>query len=116
MTVIEKLKNKNNVSADCRAALNLETFRSQYQWKGGIDVHAAMVQARQCTASDARDKIYALLGVCPDLAYAMGEPDYELPVSAIWTRAQRACITGSLSINALSLVSVGQRVEKNVPS
>lgn len=117
MAVLDKLKNNNKSSADYRAALNLDTFRKDYRWKGhGVDVHAAMVQSRQCDASDPRDKIYALLGVCPDLAYAMGEPDYKLSAAVVWTRAQRACFTGPLSINALCLVSVGERREEDVPS
>jgi hypothetical protein len=117
MAVLNKLKNNNKSAGDYRAALNLDTFRKDYQWKGhGVDVHAAMVQSRQCDASDPRDKIYALLGVCPDLAYAMGEPDYKLSVAVVWTRAQRACFSGPLSINAISLVSVGERQEADVPS
>lgn len=117
MAVLSKLKNNNKSAGDYRAALNLDTFRKDYQWKGrGVDVHAAMVQSRQCDASDSRDKIYALLGVCPDLAWAMGEPDYSLSVAVVWTRAQRACFSGPLSINALSLVSVGERRERDVPS
>jgi hypothetical protein len=119
MNVLKRLKMKNKLPTEYRAAWNLETFRRDYQRNGpqqGVDIHAAMVQSRQCDASDPRDKVYALLGVCPELANVMGEPNYKLSAAVIWTLAQRACFSGRLSINALSLVSVGERREKDIPS
>jgi len=118
-SVLKALKMKSKFSKDFRAAWNLATFRHQYQKNresGGVDIHTAMVQARQCDATDMRDKVYALLGVCPELACFVGDPDYGLPVSIVWTRAQRAYLASHLSINALSLVSVGEQVREDLPS
>jgi hypothetical protein len=119
MAVLSKLKEKNKLPAEYRAAWNLETFRKEYQRNGpqkGVDIHTAMVQSRQCDTTNLKDKVYALLGVCPELAHVMGEPNYKLSVAVVWTRAQRACFSGRLTINALYLVSVGERSEKDVPS
>ena len=94
-------------------------LRKDYQRNGperGVSIHAAMVQSRQCEATDPSDKVYALLGVCPELAKEIGEPDYRLPSGLVWTYAQKARFNGRLSVNALSLVSVGERREKNIPT
>lgn len=113
-----KLKTKYRLPKEHWAAWNLETFRKDYQRneRRGVSIHAAMVQSRQCEASDPRDKVYALLGVCPELAQEIGEPDYSLSPAVVGARAQRACFNGRLGVNALYLVSVGERLEKNIPS
>jgi hypothetical protein len=83
--VLKRLKMKYGLHPEYRAAWNLETFRKDYQRNGpqrGVSIHAAIVQSRQCDASNRRDKVYALLGVCPELANVMGEPDYELITSS----------------------------------
>jgi hypothetical protein len=119
--VLHALKMKSKLSSDYRAAWNLATFRRLYKLnkaQGGVDIYAAMVQARQCQASDLRDKIYALLGVCQELARRVGKPDYgeDVSVAMVWTRAQRSCLASYLSINALSLVSIGERLIDDIPS
>lgn len=72
---------------------------------GGVDIYTAMMQSRFCLASDLRDKIYALLGVCGELASLVGKPDYTLSIDEVWIRAAKACLSSSLSTNALALVT-----------
>ncbi len=113
-----KAQDEVQTSQGTLGGMELETFRKDYQRneRRGVSIHAAMVQSRQCEASDPRDKVYALLGVCPELAQEIGEPDYSLSPAVVWARAQRACFNGRLGVNALYLVSVGERLEKNIPS
>lgn len=119
--VLKLLEQRSKLPPQFRAAWNLVTFRELYQENrahGGVDIHAAMVQARQCEATDMRDKIYALLGVCDDLARRMGRPQYddEITIAMVWTRAQRSCLASHLSIDALSLIAVGKATRSDLPS
>jgi hypothetical protein len=104
-----------------RHAWNLVTFRNEYQRNkdfGGINIYTAMVQSRSCEATNLRDKVYALLGVCEELAELVGTPDYSLSVGEVWTMAAQACLRSSLSVNSLSLVSCGMQdpILEDLPS
>jgi hypothetical protein len=106
-TFLRKLSDKGILPPSWHPAWNLVTFRTQYQkpkTPGGIDVYTAMVQSRACEATDLRDKVYALLGVCRELAKLVGAPNYSLSVKEVWTTATMACLKSSLSVNSLSLV------------
>ena len=99
-------------------AWNLITFRKEYRQRketGGVDIYSALIQARTCFATNRRDKVYALLGVCDELARAIGVPDYNLPVVEVWTQAFKACLESKMSINSLSLVT-GAPVSLALPS
>lgn len=84
--MLKQLKMKNKLCTEYRAAWNLETFRKDYQQNGlqrGVNIHTAIVQSRQYNASNPRDKVYMLLGVCPELASIIGKPDYKLSAADI---------------------------------
>lgn len=108
---LRKMNEKSQLPREWRPAWNLVTFRYLYQKGikkdsgGGVDIYTAMMQSRFCLACDLRDKIYALLGVCGELAALVGKPDYTLSVDQVWIRAARACLSSSLSTNALALVT-----------
>src|SRR5579871_2556984 len=87
---LRKLTDRGILPTPWRHAWNLVTFRTEYQKNknsGGVDIYTAMVQSRSCEATDMRDKVYALLGVCNELAKLVGNPDYSLSIREVWTTA-----------------------------
>ena len=68
---LETLRKQQRLPLAWRSANNLMRFCSLYQScrvNGGVDIAQALFQARACDASDPRDKVYALYGVCRALA------------------------------------------------
>ncbi|KAK3940221.1 hypothetical protein QBC46DRAFT_435294 [Diplogelasinospora grovesii] len=117
--LLRALQKQSQFPVTWRYAGNLVTFRKWFRKRrdlGGVDIAHALVQARSCHSSDPRDKVYALFGVCRDLAMFIGEPDYDSPVDAVWSRASIAGLCNPpLWINSLNFASFIQQQYGGAP-
>ncbi|ROW03892.1 hypothetical protein VPNG_07294 [Cytospora leucostoma] len=75
---------------------SLHTFRSKYRTYGTLDADSfeeLFFRTREYRATDLRDKIYALRGVCRNLRENTQPPDYSKSDVEVYIEAARASIT-----------------------
>ncbi|RFU79769.1 het-domain-containing [Trichoderma arundinaceum] len=77
--------------------IRLQAFREQIAAGSELPLAHLLVSAHNCLATDARDKIFALLGLgsdtrlVGDVAASLVTPSYEKPVAQVFTEFVRTC-------------------------
>jgi hypothetical protein len=72
-------------------------------------------QARRKEASDPKDKVFALYGLCTELGVLMPHPDYAKSLSQIYSEATKSIIEHDEELDVLYMINTPRRIV-NLPS
>lgn len=96
------------------AVFCLNIFREDYAANGTVDVGEAFMRpfarTRTCQATDKRDKVYALRGICKDLEAYTPLPNYDKSEVEVFIEAARASLVADKG--RLSMLSYGTSVRE----
>lgn len=73
-----------------QAAMDIIKLRRAYQEHQSINMAGALSMARASRATDSRDKVFALLGLCEELRLLEGPADYSKSAKDVWMNACRS--------------------------
>ncbi|KAE8450834.1 hypothetical protein EG329_005747 [Mollisiaceae sp. DMI_Dod_QoI] len=96
------------------AGEELEHFRQALKTKGKLDFEAMFIHARNCKATDPRDKVYAILGLLGDDNEDI-VVDYTLPVAEVAKQAFKKLVSRNNHLDAL-IFSQNSSREQGIPS
>jgi hypothetical protein len=93
---------------------DLEYFRQTLKTKGKVDFRTLLIHARDCEATDPRDKVFAILGMVGD---SQGDIpiDYGQPVSEVAKQAFKKLVSLSNGLEAL-IFSQNPNRQQGIPS
>jgi hypothetical protein len=95
--------------------LTIQSFQHYRLECGYVDtIYNLLVETRDSEATDARDKIYAILGLASDTNDLDIKPDYELSTAEIFTQLAARVIKSHQSLDCLG--SAGIVKHKDIPS
>ncbi|PMD52210.1 HET-domain-containing protein [Hyaloscypha bicolor E] len=113
-------KNPDIVPIDKRAylkAMHLVEFRDRFQVKREpISLLDAMRWSYQTEATDPRDKIFALLGLCHDGATYVPVPNYKQPLEEIIADMSKSMMSFDRSLDLMCLKGTALEEQSNLPS
>jgi hypothetical protein len=113
-------KNPDIVPIDKRAylkAMHLAEFRDRFQVKREpISLLDAMRWSYQTEATDPRDKIFALLGLCHDGATYVPVPNYKQPLEEIIADMSKAMMSFDRSLDLMCLKGTALEEQSKLPS
>lgn len=91
-------------------------YRDIEQQKTPLTLLQALIWTANANATDPRDKIYSVLGLCIDGFEIMPLPSYEKPVEQVFRETTRAIIVRAPQLNFLGWRSKTLLPEHNLPS
>jgi hypothetical protein len=113
-------KNPDIAPIDKRAylkAMHLAEFRDRFQVKREpISLLDAMRWSYQTEATDPRDKIFALLGLCHDGATYVPVPNYKQPLEEIIADMSKAMMSFDRSLDLMCLKGTALEEQSKLPS
>jgi hypothetical protein len=113
-------KNPDIVPIDKRAylkAMHLAEFRDRFQVKREpISLLDAMRWSYQTEATDPRDKIFALLGLCHDGATYVPVPNYKQPLEEIIADMSKTMMSFDRSLDLMCLKGTALEEQSKLPS
>ena len=113
-------KNPDIVPVDKRAylkAMHLAEFRDRFQVKREpISLLDAMRWSYQTEATDPRDKIFALLGLCHDGATYVPVPNYKQPLEEIIADMSKTMMSFDRSLDLMCLKGTALEEQSKLPS
>ncbi|KAE9373630.1 HET-domain-containing protein [Stipitochalara longipes BDJ] len=99
-----------------KGAVHLLKFRDGYTGQNLIYLFDALAWSRRALATDPRDKIFALLGLCHDGPTFVPVPNYKQDLSSIIADMSKMMMTLEKSLDSICLRGVGERENCTLPS
>lgn len=99
-------------------AVHLLEFRNRFLKRQPIDLLEAIRLAHQSLATDERDKIFALLGLCHDAQHIVPVPNYKQPLNTILADMTKVLMSINHSLDFLCINGAGirKRQTPNLPT
>jgi hypothetical protein len=88
-------------------AAHLLNFRDQYNGQNLMSLFDAMTWSRRSLATDPRDKIFALLGLCHDGPIFVPVPNYKQDLATIIAEMSKMMMSRTKSLDLICLKGVG---------
>ena len=120
--VLRELQNteldlKTGVSEAINGATHLLRFRDRYTGRELVSLFDALAWSSKTLATDPRDKIFALLGLCHDGSTFVPLPNYKQDLGTIIADMSKLMMSLNRTLDFTCLKGVGSSVERsNLPS
>jgi hypothetical protein len=98
-----------------RNALHLLEFRDRFLQRQPFELLQAIQLTHQALATDPRDKIFALLGLCHDSHHIMPLPNYRQPLETIIADMIKVVMVMNRSLDLMCLKGTGHPHKYKVP-
>jgi hypothetical protein len=94
---------------------HLLKFRDGYTGRNLINLFDALVWSRRALATDPRDKIFALLGLCHDGPIFVPVPNYKQDLGTIIADMSRMMMSLNKTLDFICLRGIGSRMDQTLP-
>ena len=99
----ELLQSNRRLEQSFLSAVHLLDFRNLFLSRKPVDLLEAIHMTGQALATDQRDKIFALLGLCHDAHHIVPVPNYKQPLEAIQADMTKVLMTMHRSLDYMCL-------------
>jgi hypothetical protein len=99
-----------------RNTFHISEFRSRFRRRESIGILDAMKLSGHTLATDSRDKIFALLGLCYDGTTYVPLPNYKQPLETVITDIVRTIMSTNRSLDLMLLKGTGRRSKLSLPT
>jgi hypothetical protein len=112
--VIEKITDSSDLGISISAANGIRLLREQWQQRGSLPLLYVLDRSRTTLASDARDKIFAIIGLLDPETKELLEPNYNLLTDDVYKALVKTYVEGTGDLQIITLAH--DSPERTLPS